>query len=99
MTVGPRLGPHMNRLIVSAVMVTSNVDLFLSEAIGSILDQTLIDFEFIITDYGSTDRSKSIISRYEAKDRRIKPHTIPHCSFADASNMRVAPVRRVNTSA
>ena len=76
----------MNRLIVSVVMVTCNVDRFLSEAIESILDQTLIDFEFIITDYGSTDRSKSIISRYEAKDRRIKSHTVPHCSLADARN-------------
>jgi glycosyltransferase involved in cell wall biosynthesis len=88
----------MNRLLVSAVMVTCNVDRFPSEAIESILDQTLIDFEFIITDYGSTDRSKSIISRYEAKDRLIKPHTIPTVAWPTHA-MRVAPVRRVNTSA
>ncbi len=67
-------------------MVVCNVERFLAEAIESILDQTLRDFEFIIVDFGSTDGSTSIISRYKAEDSRIKFHVIPHCRRPEARN-------------
>jgi hypothetical protein len=67
-------------------MVVCNVDRFLAEAIESILNQTLLDFEFIIIDFGSTDTSRSIVSKYETKDRRIKFQMIPHCGLAEARN-------------
>jgi len=67
-------------------MVVCNVERFLAEAIESILVQTFRDFEFIIVDYGSTDRSKSIISDFAAKDDRIKLHEIPNCSLPEARN-------------
>jgi hypothetical protein len=76
----------MSRPIVSVAMVVCNVDRFLAEAIQSILDQSFADFEFVIVDFGSTDRSIPIISEYEAKDRRIKFHRIPHCGLAEARN-------------
>jgi len=76
----------MNKPIVSVVMVVCNVERFLAEAIESILVQTFRDFEFIIVDYGSTDRSKSIISDFAAKDDRIKLHEIPNCSLPEARN-------------
>jgi glycosyltransferase involved in cell wall biosynthesis len=52
----------------------------------SILRQTFTDFEFIIVDFGSTDDSKSIISRYAATDARIKFHEIPVCTLPVARN-------------
>jgi glycosyltransferase involved in cell wall biosynthesis len=67
-------------------MVVCNVERFLAEAIESILDQTLRDFEFIIVDFGSIDGSTSIISRYQAKDSRIKFRAIPHCRLPEARN-------------
>ena len=76
----------MNKPIVSVVMVVCNRDRFLAEAIESILAQTFRDFEFIIVDYGSTDRSKSIISSLAARDQRIKLHQIPNCSLPEARN-------------
>jgi glycosyltransferase involved in cell wall biosynthesis len=76
----------MDNPLVSVVMVTCNVDRFLAEAIESILSQTFGDFEFIIVDFGSTDKSKQIISSYAAKDSRIKFHEIPHCGLAEARN-------------
>jgi len=76
----------MNKPIVSVVMVVCNVERFLAEAIESILAQTFRDFEFIIIDYGSTDRSRSIISSLAAKDKRIKLHEIPHCILPEARN-------------
>jgi len=67
-------------------MVVCNVERFLAEAIESILGQTFKEFEFIIVDFGSTDRSKSIILEYQDKDNRIKFHTIPHCGLGEARN-------------
>ena len=42
---------------ISVVMVTCNVERFLAESIESILGQTFTAFEFIIVDFGSTDKN------------------------------------------
>lgn len=76
----------MNKPLVSVVMVVRNVDCFLAESIESILAQTFRNFEFIIVDFGSTDKSKSIIESYAAKDSRIKFHEIPPCDLTVARN-------------
>ncbi|HET7207318.1 MAG TPA: glycosyltransferase family A protein [Terriglobales bacterium] len=76
----------MNSPLVSVAMVVCNVDRFLSQAIDSVLNQTLRDLEFVIVDFGSEDRSKAIVSGYAAKDSRIKFHEIPHCGLAEARN-------------
>jgi len=76
----------MSKPAVSVAMVVCNVERFLAEAIESILDQTLRDFELIIVDYGSTDGSTSILSSYQAKDSRIKFRVIPHCRLSEARN-------------
>ena len=74
----------MNPPLVSVVMVICNVERFLAEAIESVLGQTFRDFEFIILDYGSTDKSREIVLSYAAKDSRIKLHETPHCTLAEA---------------
>jgi len=76
----------MNEPLVSVVMVVCNVDRFLAESIESILGQTFKDFEFIIVDFGSTDKSKAIAASYAAKDSRIKLHDVPTCSLPEARN-------------
>jgi len=76
----------MHNPLVSVVMVVCNVEGFLAESIESILGQTFRDFEFIIVDFGSTDKSKAIASSYAAKDSRIRLHEIPHCGLAEARN-------------
>jgi glycosyltransferase involved in cell wall biosynthesis len=83
----------MNKPLVSVVMVVCNVDRFLGEAVESILGQTFTDFEFIILDFGSTDRSKAIASGYAAQDSRIKLHEIPNCGLAKARNAACALAR------
>jgi glycosyltransferase involved in cell wall biosynthesis len=55
---------------VSVLMPVYNGEAFLREAIDSILNQTFTDFEFIIINDGSTDRSEEIIKSYT--DQRIK---------------------------
>lgn len=55
---------------VSVIMPAYNAAEHLSEAIDSILRQTLSDFEFLILDDGSTDDTIEIINQYN--DSRIK---------------------------
>ncbi len=65
-------------------MVIRNVEKFLPQAIESVLNQTFRDFEFIIVDFGSTDRSKDIAAGYAARDGRIRLSEIPTCSYIAA---------------
>ncbi|MGD0965373.1 MAG: glycosyltransferase [Candidatus Acidiferrales bacterium] len=74
----------INPPLVSVVMVICNVERFLVEAIESIRVQTFHDFEFIILDYGSTDKSKAIVLSYAATDSRIRLSTIPPCTYIEA---------------
>ena len=55
-------------------MPVYNAKEYLAEAIESIISQTLIDFELIILDDGSSDDSSSIVRRYSGLDSRIKSY-------------------------
>jgi glycosyltransferase involved in cell wall biosynthesis len=57
---------------VSIVLPSYNHDRFVASALDSILAQTYQDFEIIITDDGSTDRSIDVLRTYERADSRIK---------------------------
>ena len=54
---------------ISVLMPAYNAEKFIAEAIESILAQTFIDFEFIIINDGSEDRTAEIVRAY--KDPRI----------------------------
>ena len=57
---------------ISVLMATHNREKFVAESIESILSQTFRDFEFIIIDDASTDKTLSIIEKYAKKDKRIQ---------------------------
>lgn len=57
--------------LVSIVMSVYNGEKYLKEAIESILNQTYTNFEFIIINDGSSDRSLQKIKNYQKKDKRI----------------------------
>ncbi|MFO0436709.1 MAG: glycosyltransferase family 2 protein [Sphingobacteriaceae bacterium] len=57
---------------LSVIMIVNNGELYIEKAIRSILDQTYFNFEFLILNDGSTDRSEEIILSYQKKDQRIK---------------------------
>lgn len=56
---------------ISVIMLTYNRENLVGRAIESILNQTFCNFEFIIVDNGSTDRSGKIVDEYALKDSRI----------------------------
>lgn len=51
---------------------TYNGERFLAQSLDALLAQTFTDFELIISDNGSTDRTGQIARQYEAKDRRVR---------------------------
>ena len=55
---------------ISVIIGTYNCKKFLKQAITSVLDQTFKDFEFIIIDDCSTDKTNQIIKSYN--DPRIR---------------------------
>jgi len=57
---------------VSVVMPVFNAALYLDEAIESILQQTLLDFELIIINDGSTDDSLAMLENWKSTDSRIR---------------------------
>lgn len=57
---------------VSIGLPVYNGENFLEETLQSILSQTFEDFELIISDNASTDRTQQICRQYAAKDLRIR---------------------------
>ncbi len=61
--------------IVTVLMPVYNGEHYLSDAIESILNQTFTEFEFLIIDDGSSDKSLEIIKSYSDPRIRIVQHT------------------------
>jgi len=57
---------------ISIGMPVYNGEKYLGEAIESLLTQTFNDFELIISDNASTDRTRQICKEYAKKDSRIR---------------------------
>ena len=58
--------------LITVAMPVYNGEKYLSDAIQSILSQTITDFEFLIIDDGSIDGSREILRVFAARDSRIK---------------------------
>ena len=56
---------------ITVGMPVYNGERYAEESIRSVLAQTFEDFEFLISDNGSTDRTADICRDYAAKDKRI----------------------------
>ncbi len=67
----------MEEHLVSVLMTAYNREKFIVEAIESVLASTYQNFELIITDDGSNDRTLEIARRYEQKDKRINVYKNP----------------------
>ncbi|MBR4927350.1 MAG: glycosyltransferase family 2 protein, partial [Alphaproteobacteria bacterium] len=73
--------------LVSVVMPVYNRENYVKEALDSILNQSFQDFEVIVVDDGSTDKTLSVLQEYAEKDSRI--HVYAHeknCGVGCARN-------------
>jgi glycosyltransferase involved in cell wall biosynthesis len=72
--------------LISVCMPVYNAKRFVAEAIKSILEQTLGDFEFLIVDDGSNDGSRRILERHAARDSRIRLVSRPNKGLVPSLN-------------
>ena len=60
-----------NKVIVSVIMAAFNEERLIDKAIKSIINQSFNDWELIVVDDGSTDRTVDIIKSFAKNDNRI----------------------------
>jgi len=77
-------------ITVSIIIPTYNTAHFLSDAIGSVLNSTLREFEIIVIDDGSIDNTEEVLTRYL---------TIPNFKFIQQGNMGLAGARNTGVRA
>ena len=63
---------YENQPLVSIIMPVYNCEKYLTESIGSVISQSYQNWELLIVDDGSTDKSISIIESYVERDSRIR---------------------------
>lgn len=79
--------------LISVCMPVYNAEPYVAEAVESILNQTLGDFEFLIVDDGSTDGSLRILEGYAARDPRIHLTSRPNTGYLVALHEMLAIAR------
>lgn len=76
---------------VSVVMPVYNQERYVADAVKSILLQTFRDYEFIVVDDGSTDRTFEIVESF--KDSRIRLIRAQHRGFVEALKLGTAEAK------
>jgi glycosyltransferase involved in cell wall biosynthesis len=69
----------MTRPTVSIITPCWNSDPFLEEVYAALRAQTFPDWEWVVADDGSTDRSVEILNRLAVADPRVRVLALPHC--------------------
>lgn len=76
----------MKRPLCSVLMPVYNAERYVGEAVRSIVEQTCRDWEFVIIDDGSTDRSSEILRECAADEPRIRLIRHPNTGYLRALN-------------
>lgn len=72
--------------LVSVVMPAFNAQVYIEEAIASVLSQSLSDLELLVIDDGSEDKTREIVAAVAEKDHRVR-------LLVNEQNMGVANAR------
>ncbi|MEW9501068.1 glycosyltransferase family 2 protein [Jeotgalibacillus marinus] len=75
--------------IISIIVPVYNVENHLRKCLDSLLAQTLTNFEVIVVNDGSTDRSGKICDEYSVKDMRIKVIQKENGGLSSARNVGI----------
>jgi glycosyltransferase involved in cell wall biosynthesis len=78
---------------VSVIMPAYNVEGYVADAIRSVLAQTFPDFEIVVVDDGSTDRTADEVSRVAAGDPRVRLVRQANRGLAGARNTALRMAR------
>jgi glycosyltransferase EpsJ len=71
---------------VTVIMPAYNVDWCVRRAVECLLNQSLRDFELLIVDGGSTDRTGQMLDSMAERDYRISVYHLVHVGAAEARN-------------
>ena len=74
-------------------MAVYNGERWLGQTLTSLADQTFDDFEVIVIDDGSTDKSASILAEAAARDARYRVITQANCGLVASLNRGLAEAR------
>ncbi len=74
---------------VSIIIPAYNVDRYIEAALQSLQSQTLTDFEALIVDDGSTDRTAEVVQIWIAQDPRFKLLQKPNGGLSSARNFGI----------
>ncbi|MFV0583738.1 MAG: glycosyltransferase family 2 protein [Parabacteroides gordonii] len=89
---------NANRMMIgtpvfSIIVPVYNSECFLCECIDSLLAQTYADFELLLIDDGSTDRSGKICDEYGERDSRLHVFHISNQGVSTARNLGISIAR------
>lgn len=76
--------------LVSIIVPVYNAERYLNRCIDSILSQTMPDFELLLIDDGSKDKSGRICDEYSEKDARVRAFHKPNGGVSSARNLGLA---------
>ena len=82
-------GKTPDSCILTVIMPVYQCVDYLEEALDSLLDQNIADFELICIDDGSTDGSTEVLLDYAEKDERLSVYQQPHHGVGDARNVGI----------
>lgn len=71
---------------ISIIVPIYNAEMYLSYCVDSVLNQTCRDFELLLIDDGSTDKSGKICDKYALHDTRVKAIHKSNTGVSDARN-------------
>lgn len=77
----------MNTPKISVIVPIYNVEKYLPQCLESILSQTFTDYELLLIDDGSKDRSGEICDRYAERDSRVKVFHTENRGVSAARNL------------
>jgi glycosyltransferase involved in cell wall biosynthesis len=79
--------------MVSVLMPAYNAERYIAQAIESVLRQTFRDFELIVIDDGSSDRTQAIAEEYAATDSRVRVISHANIGMGESLNRAMAQAR------
>lgn len=79
--------------VITVIVPIFNAEYYLAECIDSILHQSFTNFELLLVDDGSTDKSLDICNRYLTQDSRVRLFSQANAGQSSARNSGLAEAR------
>lgn len=84
--------------VISIIMPCFNAGEYLRDAIQSVIDQVFTEWELVIINDGSTDKSEGIAREFERKDARIKVYSKENGGYVSARLHGLRYISNASTS-